>query len=241
MKEWKYENDQWAKLPPHLRHVPIHAANTSLSTRIVQWCWAFFLKRIFFRFYIRLKVKGSFRPAYEKHPRLLIISNHSSHLDAISIASAIPLRYWHRQYAAAAKDYFFSNAFKAYFSKHCIRAIPIDRKGKNGSAIKLCIRLLQELEQIWLILFPEGTRSTDGYIHRFKRGVSVFAQKTNTPILFLYLENAQNLWPKGAGFAKPGKLTVHVGEVQEPADIDTIYTNYKDWVNTIETGRFKDD
>tara|TARA_B100001248_G_scaffold72263_1_gene51184 strand:- start:6059 stop:6784 length:726 start_codon:yes stop_codon:yes gene_type:complete len=240
MKEWKFDNEQWSHLPGHLRHIPLIEPSQTTTTKVVQWLWAFFLKKIFFRFYIRLKVMGSFRAIYEKHPRLLIISNHSSHLDAISIAAAIPLRYWHRQYAAAAKDYFFSNPMKEYFSKHCIRAIPIDRKGKNGSAIKLCIRLLTELQQIWLILFPEGTRTTDGYIHKFKRGVSVFSQKTNTPILFLYLENAQNLWPKGAGFAKPGKLTIHIGEVHPPADIDTINQNYKKWVDSIEPGRFKE-
>lgn len=240
MKKWEYQNQQWTHLPSHIRHLPLISQNPSKFEQFIEWLWAFFLKRIFFRFYIKLQVKGSFRKIYEAHPKLIIISNHSSHLDAISIAAAIPLRYWHRQYSAAAKDYFFSNPWISYFSKHCIRAIPIDRKGRNGEAIRLCMRMLTDLEQIWMILFPEGTRTPDSYIHKFKRGVSVFAEKSNTPILFLYLENAHKLWPKGQGFAKPGKLTVHIGPVQEPADIEVIYKNYKDWVDTIEKGRFKE-
>ncbi|MCB0348658.1 MAG: 1-acyl-sn-glycerol-3-phosphate acyltransferase [Bdellovibrionales bacterium] len=239
MKKWEYQNQQWTQLPPHLRHLPLISQNPSLFERAIEWIWAYFLKRLFFRFYIKLDVKGSFREIYEKHPKLIIISNHSSHLDAISIAAAIPLRYWHRQYSAAAKDYFFSNPWISYFSKHCIRAIPIDRKGRNGEAIRLCMRMLTDLKEIWMILFPEGTRTPDGYIHTFKRGVSVFAQKSDTPILFLYLENANNLWPKGQGFAKRGKLTVHIGPVQPPAEIDEVFKNYKNWVDTIEPNRFK--
>lgn len=240
MKKWQYENQQWTHLPSHLRHLPLISKNPSKFERFIEWLWAFFLKRIFFRYYIQLEVKGSFREIYEKYPKLIIISNHSSHLDAISIAAAIPLRYWHRQYSAAAKDYFFSNPWISYFSKHCIRAIPIDRKGRNGEAIRLCMRMLTELDQIWMILFPEGTRTPDGYIHKFKRGVSVFAQKSESPILFLYLENAHKLWPKGQGFAKRGKIIVHIGPVQPPAEIEEVFKNYKSWVETIEKGRFKE-
>lgn len=241
MREWNYENEQWTKLPIHLRHLPLFVRHLDWTSIFIRWLWSSFLKYIFFRFYIRLKVKGDFKKVYSENKRLLIISNHSSHLDAISIAAAIPFRYWLSLYVAAAKDYFFANYWMTFFSKHCIGAIPIDRKDRKGEAVRLCLDLLTKLTSIWLVIFPEGTRSPDGKIYRFKKGISMFAERTNTPILFLFLEGAYNLWPKGAGFASPGPLTVHVGPTHPPAPVDTIYSAYKAWVEQIRPGLFNDD
>ncbi len=241
-RDWTYENDQWTKLPVHIRHLPIITRHFDLLSAVIRFIWSQFLKNIFFRYWMRLKVQGNFYELIKKHPKLIIMSNHASHLDALSIATAVPIRNWLNIYFAAAKDYFFSNFFMSFFSKHCIGAIPIDRKKNNGEAIKLCITLLSRLEKIWLVLFPEGTRTNDGYIHPFKRGVALFALRTKTPILFLYLQGAYQAWPKGAPFAKLGsKITVHVGPVQTPAPVEEVYANYKAWVKTIDSDVFWDD
>lgn len=238
MKKWNYENDQWTQLPSYLKHLPLFTRHFDLFSFLVGALWAFILKGLFFRFYIRLKVKGSYKAVYKNNPRLLVISNHASHLDAVSIAASIPFRYWTDLFIAAAKDYFFSNTLMTFFSQHCLGAIPIERKDKKGEAVKLCVSLLKQLDRIWLILFPEGTRSKDGKIHEFKRGVSIFSEKANVPILFLYIEGNDTLWPKGSFFAKPGKLTLHVGPVQEPAPIELIFSNYKKWVTQINPTAF---
>jgi 1-acyl-sn-glycerol-3-phosphate acyltransferase len=239
MRDWNYDNRQWTKLPAHLKHLPLFTRHFDLFSLSIKSVWAFFLKLIFFRTYIRLKVVGDFQRIYRDHPRLLIISNHGSHLDAISIATAIPGAYWRHLYIAAAKDYFFTNPLFTFFSQHCLGAIPIDRKDRRGEAINLIISLLGQLPRIWLILFPEGTRSKDGKVHDFKRGVSIFAERTQTPILFLFIEGNNRLWPKGAFFAKPGKLIIHVGPVHPPAPIEHIYRAYRDWAITIAPEAFE--
>lgn len=239
MKDWNYENEQWTKLPEHLKHLPLFTRHIDMFSISMRFLWAFFLKILVFRFYIRLKVIGDYSPIYEKYPRLLLISNHASHLDAVSIATSVPARYWTNLYIAAAKDYFFTNPLFTFFSQHCLGAIPIDRKDKKGEAIRLISTLLTELPRMWLILFPEGTRSLDGKVHDFKRGVSIFAERTKTPILYLYLEGNSELWPKGAFFAKPGKLTIHVGPVKEPAPIEEIYSDYRKWVVGINPAAFE--
>jgi 1-acyl-sn-glycerol-3-phosphate acyltransferase len=240
VKDWNYENQQWVQLPSYLKHLPLFTRHHDFASYIFRLLWALLLKGWFFRSYIRLEVRGSFDQLIVDHPRLLVISNHGSHLDATSIAAAVPFRYWLNLYIAAAKDYFFSNWLFTFFSQHCLGAIPIDRKDKKGEAVNLCITLLSNLPNIWLIIFPEGTRTKDGYIQPFKRGISIFSQKTNTPILFLYLEGIQALWPKGRIFAKPGKLILHVGPMQAPANIETINTNYRNWVKTINPLAYRD-
>lgn len=241
MKEWDYENDQWMSLPGHLKHLPLFTRHFDFVSLIMRTLWSIILKYGFFRFYIRLQTVGDFHQIHKNYPRLLVIANHASHLDAVAIAAAIPFRYWLTLYIAAAKDYFFSNALFTFFSKHCLGAIPIDRKDKKGEAVELCISLLTKLERIWLIIFPEGTRSKDGYIQGFKRGVSLFSEKTTTPLLFVYLEGTSELWPKGAPFARPGKLILHVGPVHPPGPIEQIYEHYRDWVLRINPAAFKDE
>lgn len=234
MKYWTYENEQWTKLPTYLKHLPLFTRHKDWTSIFFRFLWSLYLQEFVFKSYIQLRVKGqSFYDLYKKYPKLIIISNHGSHLDATSIAAAIPKRFWLNVYITAAKDYFFSNPFFTFFSQHCLGAIPMDRKDRRGEAINLILGLLKSLPRMWLILFPEGTRSQDGKIHPFKRGVSIFSQKTNTPILFLFIEGNTRLWPKGANFAKPGFLTIHVGPVHQPGPIEEIYTAYRNWVTSI--------
>lgn len=242
MREWNYDNDQWTKLPSYLKHLPLFTHHYDMTSKIIRFAWYLLLRKWFYTMYIRLSVKGGdFDELYEKHKKLIIISNHASHLDATSIAASIPRRHWFDLYIAAAKDYFFSNPVFAFFSAHCLGAIPIDRKDRKGEAVNLILTLLKDLDRMWLIIFPEGTRSKDGKLQEFKRGISIFAEKTKTPILFLYIEGNLKLWPKGAFFAKPGKLTVHIGPVQEPTNIEEVYQNYRNWVKSIDPSVLPDD
>lgn len=240
-KQWDYDNAQWTQLPKHMSHLPLIEKDISLMSRALRSIWAFFLKAMFFRFYQRLKVHGDLAKVAKENPRLLVISNHTSHLDAVSIAAAVPYFQWFSLYSAAAKDYFFSNAWKSFFSKHFIGAIPIDRGGKKGEAIKLCLDMLNTLDKIWLVIFPEGTRSKDGKIKPFKRGVSLFAQKSNTSILFLYIDGAHRLFPKGALMPRPGVLKMYVGPVHPPAPIEEVNLAYKKWVESFREGVFSDE
>lgn len=234
MQNWNYENEQWTKLPAHLKHLPLFTRHFDFLAWIISIFWAFFLKCLGFGIYIRLKTHGSFKKLYKTHPKLLIISNHSSHLDATSITAAVPFRYWRDLYISAAKDYWFRNSFFTFFSKYCLGAIPIDRKDKRGEAVTLINSLLTQLDRIWLILFPEGTRSPDGYVQNFKRGVSIFSENTETPILFLYIDGNAKLWPKGRLIPYPGRLDIHIGPVIEPTgDIEVVKKAYKEWVLTV--------
>ena len=234
MKNWDYENEQWTSLPPYLKHLPLFTRHFDLTSRFFRLMWAIYLKTVCFRFYIRLKVHGDFATLYKNYPRLIIISNHASHLDATSIAAAVPFRYWASLYITAAKDYFFGNPIFAFFSKHCLGAIPIDRKDKKSEAVKLCLTLLSELDRIWMIFFPEGTRSPDGSIQGFRRGISLFSESTSTPILFLYIKGNSDLWPKGQIFASPGKLDIYIGPVCPPGPKEQIHEKYTEWARSID-------
>lgn len=195
--------------------------------------WALFL-RFAFKFYVRLRVKGHFKGFYKKYPKLIIISNHASHLDGPAILTSIPFSHWMDLYILAAKDYWFSTRALKFFSKYFLGAIPLDRVQKKSDSVRKCLNLLTDLKRIWMVMFPEGTRSHDGSLKPFKSGVGLFSKKTNTPVLFLYLRKNRRLWPKGKSFPLPGKMYLHVGPVQAPGDTETIFKNYKQWTEQVE-------
>ena len=56
-------------------------------------------------------------------------------------------------------------------------------------------------------MFPEGTRSPDGSLRPFKSGVGLFSQKTNTPVLFLYLRKIELCGQKARVFLYLEKCT----------------------------------
>ena len=46
----------------------------------------------------------------------IYFGNHSSHLDAVALACALPVRQWHHAYATAAQDYFFHGVFRSFIA-----------------------------------------------------------------------------------------------------------------------------
>ena len=202
---------------------------------LVQAMWGVIL-RFCFRFYCRLKKRGGFRRIYKKYPRLIIISNHTSHLDAGVIYASIPFRYWKNLHILVARDYWYSSWYLRLFAKYCLRAIPVDRKSTKSSvgSVKHCLDLLQKSKRIWMVMFPEGTRSRDGTLQPFKKGVSMFSNKTSTPVLFLYIKGNQKLWPTKNNLPRPGKITLYVGPILEHGQADNISEKYRSWVNTIK-------
>ena len=239
MKPWIYENQQWRSLSKDLNHLPLFTDSRDWS----RWClWAMSMLglRGLFHLYVRAKVVGKIYPIYKKFPRLLVISNHSSHADTPCIISSIPFRCLFSLYICVAKDYWFSGFFISFFSKNCLKAIPIDRIHKKAQSVLLCKSLLLKLDRAWVLIYPEGSRSEDGYIKKFKRGISILSQATGTPILFLYIDGMSKLMPKGK-WVRPGRITVYVGPVQPPAEIDVINQNYKDWVLGINPNAYARD
>ena len=50
-----------------------------------------------------------------------------------------------------------------------------------------------------LILFPEGERSIDGEIKRFKKGAAILSLNVGAPIVPVALDGVFDVWPRGRG------------------------------------------
>ncbi len=52
-----------------------------------------------------------------------------------------------------------------------------------------------------LLLFPEGERSIDGGVKRFKKGATILAKQLAVPIVPVSLRGSFELWPRTGGMA----------------------------------------
>jgi 1-acyl-sn-glycerol-3-phosphate acyltransferase len=70
-------------------------------------------------------------------------------------------------------------------------------------------RLVSEAHS--LIVFPEGTRSVDGAVGRFKRGTFLVAIEAQLPVVPVSLSGSRQVMRKGRLMVRPGevRLTVH--------------------------------
>jgi len=63
-----------------------------------------------------------------------------------------------------------------------------------------------------ILLFPEGTRSTDGKIHKFKKGGLLLAIETQLPIVPMALCGTSDVAVKGAKTLKSAFVELHIGK-----------------------------
>ena len=61
------------------------------------------------------------------------------------------------------------------------------------------------------IIFPEGTRSTDGTLGEIKKGASFIIHHSEVPVIPVFLKGAERFMPRGAKFIRPAKLSVTFG------------------------------
>ncbi len=146
----------------------------------------------------------------------LIVANHSSHLDTPLLLLSLPDAMRRRTAFAAAADYFFDTWWRAAGSAIVFNTFPIERRGGKMSATPGDL-----LEDGWnVVVFPEGTRSPDGWVQRFRMGAAYLAVEYNVPVIPVGIKGSFAAMPRGRGWPVPGRPTVMVryGDPLRPAE-----------------------
>lgn len=146
---------------------------------------------------------------------VVLAANHQSHADTAVLLSALPPRVRARTAPAAAEDYFFRNRFLRWFSERVVGAFPFPRRGSAG--IERAEALLRAGRTV--ILFPEGTRSTDGRIAPFRAGVGVLAS-LGYRVVPVAIAGTRAVLPKGEPFPCRAPVCVRFGEPMELAGVE---------------------
>lgn len=122
---------------------------------------------------------------------VLIASNHQSYLDPPMLGAFVPRRIDYVARAGLFKWKPFAWLISAF------NAIPIRENEGDSQAIRLILQRLSEGRAV--LIFPEGTRTNDGAMGEFKRGVALLVRKANCPVVPAAIEGAFDAWPRGKG------------------------------------------
>lgn len=209
MEPWHYETteDLDQTLLERLQHFPRRPDLLVYSLRSA----AALLLRGWLRTYHRLQIVG--RENLPREGSFVIVANHASHLDTLSILAALPLRKLHRVFPAAAKDYFFVSVPRLVLAAVLVNALPFDRQANVRQSLRLCQQLLANPGNV-LLLFPEGTRTPTGELGEFKPGVGLLLAGSDTPVVPCYLAGTFAAWPKGRWLPRPRAVRLTIGPPQ---------------------------
>lgn len=145
---------------------------------------------------------------------LIIVANHVTYADPVLVS--IPV---HRPVHYMAWNALFRVPGLAWLIRR-LRAFPVEIESADPRATREAVRLLQAEEAV--MIFPEGGRSPDGRLGRFKPGAFRLACALGVPLLPVTILGGHESWPPGRALPRPGRLTITYHPVvlpPAPADV----------------------
>lgn len=142
---------------------------------------------LLFTFLYRFRAYGSRR--VPKYGAVLLVANHQSYLDPPAIGVGVSHR--HLDYVARL-GLFQSKLLAGALTR--FNSLPIREQGGDTAAIKEILRRLQEDRAV--LIFPEGTRTDDGAMKEFKRGIAVLVKRSGCPVIPIAVEGCFDAWPR---------------------------------------------
>ena len=138
---------------------------------------------------------------------VVFVANHSSHLDAPLIVGSVPRRFADKLAVGAAADYFFDARWRAVTTALFFNTFPVERHGQR----RLRSQAVELLDEGWsLLLFPEGTRSEDGWMSAFKSGTAQLCVTKGVPVVPIAIRGAYAAMPRGRNWPVPGRPRIAV-------------------------------
>ena len=146
----------------------------------------------------------------------IVVANHSSHLDFSLVgytlgAAGDDIR------VLAAKDYFFNTPARRFLASNFTSLMPFDRERAQLESLEDALGELAQGRSV--LMFPEGTRSTDGEIHEFKSGAGFLALRSRCDVLPVLIRGTHDVMGKGSLIARRHPVEVRIGRAITAAEL----------------------
>ena len=167
-----------------------------------------------------LHVEG--RENVPREGSLIVASNHLSFIDSI----VIPLASGRQVHFLGKAEYFTGSGLRgaavAWFHRTA-GTIPVDRGDPRAAAasLELAEEVLRGGEAFGV--YPEGTRSPDGRLHRGRTGVARMALSTGATLLPCAVIGTDKVQPPGSNGFRPARVTVRFGPAIDVAGLSARY------------------
>jgi long-chain acyl-CoA synthetase len=161
----------------------------------------YLLARVFFR----LEVRG-----LENLPRqrpFIICPNHQSYLDGVLMAAVLPYGVF-KHLLTLGLTTFFSGGIKGFVAR-LGRVVPIDPDTNVVRATQISAVGLRAGQN--LLIFPEGSMTSDGRLQPFKKGAAILARELEVPIVPVAIRGSFHAWSKVRPGIHAAPITITFG------------------------------
>lgn len=176
---------------------------------------------------VKIEVRG--REYLEPGRTYIFMSNHVSNLDPPVLIPVIP----GRCSALVKKELFRVPIFGTGMKVGDF--VMVDRSHHEAAveSVQAAIKVLGK--GLHMVMYPEGTRSSDGRLLPFKKGPFHLAMDSGFPVVPVTILGTYESWPKGRFALHPGTATVVFHRPLDPhdfADRDELMAAVRDAINS---------
>ncbi len=151
-------------------------------------------------FFAGLKVQVFGLDNIPKDTPAIYVSNHQSNFDIPIIYTGLPI-----QFRWMAKQELFRVPFFGQAMKRC-GMIPIDRSNRRKTMRSILAAAQRIKNGVSVVIFPEGTRTPDGQLQKFKKGALLIAAKAQVPVIPVAIHGSYHVLPKDRWSVRGGPL-----------------------------------
>lgn len=173
--------------------------------------WIFTLCIAYPVVWIWLGVRVSGRKKLPVEGPAIIVANHNSHLDVLTLFTLFPLSTLVNVQPVAAADYFLRNKVIGWFALKVIGIIPVYRGAHQANPLQSCVDALAAKKIV--IIFPEGTRGEPGKFSEIKSGIWHLSQQCpEVSIIPVYMHGLDRSMGKGQKIPVPFFIDIFIDE-----------------------------
>jgi 1-acyl-sn-glycerol-3-phosphate acyltransferase len=158
-----------------------------------------------------IRVEAEYAPGLEPGARYVYLANHQSLYDIPVLLVSLP-----RSVRMVAKHSLFRIPVFGW-SMYAGGFIPVDREDRSTARATFAAAESRLRGGGSLLLFPEGTRSTEDRLLPFQRGGFLLALKSGLPIVPVGVRGTRQIQLRGSRIIRPGVATVRFGEPLDPS------------------------
>ncbi|MGV6860777.1 MAG: lysophospholipid acyltransferase family protein [Putridiphycobacter sp.] len=158
-------------------------------------------------------VKFQNKEIFKDLDQYIIVANHNSHFDTVSIMAALPGNKLKTTRAVASGDYFGKTKIATKLTHFFFNAILVKKQNDESSISTVDVIDSHLKKGMSLLLFPEGSRGKPGVISDFKSGIAVLLKNNpHIPFVPVYLDGFGRVLSKDKKIIIPLICKVRFGE-----------------------------